>query len=147
MFGMISASMPNAANTSTRNRDGTTLRSTARSVARAIAERLQMVGRLAAAVVQHDRLARAAARSARRAAARAGTSKYDAENTCTTSARAQLAKQQRQVGQLGRSRPQVLDLDAASASGAGGNRVDRHEPGVDVGIAVPRANSRSACTA
>ena len=46
MFGMIGASMPNRANTSTRNRDGTTLRST-RAIARPRDRRApEVVGRL-----------------------------------------------------------------------------------------------------
>ena len=54
MLGTMLASMPNPANTSTRKRDGTTLRSHARSALRAMRERREMVGRLAAAIVQDD---------------------------------------------------------------------------------------------
>ena len=52
---------------------------------------------------------------------------------------AEFAKQQRQVRQLGRNRAQVLDLDQRRERRRR-NGVDRHQPGLDIRIAVPGAD-------
>ena len=49
----------------------------------------------------------------------------------------ELADEQRQIRQLGHERAQVLDADRPAAAGRGGDGIDGHQPGGDLGVVFP----------
>ena len=128
MFGTIVASMPKPAKTSTRKRDGTTLRSTRAARRGRSADRAQVVRRFAAAVVQHDRPAEQPRDEDGRQRREQERGVRRREDVHDVGAR-QLAEQQRPVDQLGDDRAQVLDVERLCAA-TGRQRIDRHQPGL-----------------
>src|SRR5581483_8803903 len=98
---------------------------------------LEMIGRLAAAVIEHDRLAERPRDQNRRQRREQKRRIRCREHVDDIGAR-QLPNEERDVRQFGDDGPCVLDVDERLER-AGWNRIDRYEPRVDIWVVLPRA--------
>ena len=131
--------MPKPANTSTRKRDGTTFSSTWASAARATADRRRWSGRLAAAIVEHHRPAE---RTRHDDGRKRGEEKREVRGRKHVDRDRRAPARGRACGPYVSS---VTTVRSVLDSSCPSQRrrwlgVDRHQPGFDIGIALPGTN-------
>ncbi len=136
MFGTTVASMPNVVEDVDQESGGDDVLVDVPDRSPRDSRAPQMIRRLAAPIVQHDRLSEDPSRKHRRQRRQQerGVGRGKDVNHVGTG---NLTHEQRHVRQLVGDRAHVFDAVRATEQG-GWLRIDRHEPGIYVGIASPR---------